>query len=189
MLTLIRIHQIVSSNMPLQELNYGFKWPVPVEQIIAAPAYEVWEAISTPKNLERCHPFCAKNPVHVWHGSDSQDEVHYLSGLVFERRFLRWIEGVGYDLEIGRRGGRTSSVSWRISSIDDQNCVLRIAVYPHVLQKVPTAIRWLPHMIRLRPMLKLYLKSVVRGFEWYVTRNEVVPRDKFGKHPWFSAPK
>jgi hypothetical protein len=27
----------------------------------------------------------------------------------------------------------------------------------------------------------------VRGFEWYVTRGEPVPRNKFGKHPWFSA--
>jgi hypothetical protein len=172
----------------------GFKWPVAVAQPIAAPGGKVWEVISTPGNLEHCHPFCAGNPVQVWPGEGSRDEVHYLSGWVFERRFCRWIDGVGYDLEIGERGGSSSLVSWRILPVDDQDCLLRIAVCPHVLQNVPAAIRWLPHLLRLGPMLRRYLSSVVRGFEWYVIewyviRGEPVPRNQFGSHPWFSAPK
>lgn len=166
----------------------GFRWPVAVEGSIAAPPQEVWEAISRPGNLELCHPFCAKNPVHVWPGESSRDEIHYLSGWVFERRFCRWIDGVGYDLEIGRRGGRTSFVSWRIRPDAPEGSVLRIAVYPQFLQHWPVAVRWAPHWLRLRPMLRRYLSSVVGGFEWYVTRGEAVPRDQFGPHPWFSAP-
>jgi hypothetical protein len=142
-----------------------------------------------PGNLELCHPFCAKNPVEVWPGEGSRDEVHYLSGWVFERRFCRWIEGVGYDLEIGRRGGRSSFVSWRILPARHHECRLRLAVYSHVLQNVPVVIRWLPHILWLRPMLRKYLSSVVRGFEWYVTRGEPVPRNQFGSHRWFSASK
>jgi hypothetical protein len=164
-----------------------FNWPVAVAHPIAAPADKVWKAISMPGNLEQCHPFCAKNPVQVWPGEGSRDEIHYLSGWHFERRFCRWIEGVGYDLDIGRRSGRSSFVSWRLRPVDEQNCILRIAVYPHALQSVPIAIRWLPHFLRLRPMLRRYLSSVVRGFEWYVTRGESVPRNQFGSHPWFSA--
>ncbi len=166
----------------------GFKWPVAVARSIAAPAQQVWAAISTPGSLELGHPFCARNPVEVWPGSGSRDEVHYLSGWVFERRFRRWIDGVGYDLEIGRRGGGTSFVSWRISPRDHDGCSLEIAVYPHALQRLPVAIRWLPHVLRLRPLLRSYLSSVVGGFEWYVTRGEPVPRNQFGIHPWFSAP-
>ncbi len=167
----------------------GYKWPVAVVQPIAAPGTKVWEVISMPGNLEHCHPFCAKNPVQVWPGKGARDEVHYLSGWIFERRFCRWIDGVGYDLEIGRRGGRSSFVSWRIMPVDNQYCALRIAVYPHALQSLPVAIRWLPHILRLRPMLKMYLSSVARGFEWYVIRSEPVPRNEFGSHPWFSAPR
>ena len=167
--------------------NSKFKWPVTVEQLIAAPASEVWEAISAPGNLETCHPFCAKNPVLLWPGPNSADEVHYLSGWVYERHFQHWIDGVGYDLEIGRRGGESSAVSWRIAPIDDQKCTLSITVYPHVLQRIPVLIRWLPYLLRVRPMLKSYLQSVVKGFEWYVTRGEPVPRNKFGSHPWFSS--
>lgn len=166
-----------------------FRWPVAVAQPIAAPASQVWHAISRPGSLELCHPFCAKNPVEVWPGPDSRDEIHYLSGWIYERRFHRWIEGVGYDLQIGRPGGGTSNVSWRISSIDEQNCCLTITVYPHVLQNIPLVIRWLPHVLGLRPRLKSYLDSVVRGVEWHVIHGEPVSRDQFGRHPWFSAPK
>ena len=141
-----------------------------------------------PGNLEPCHPFCARNPIEKWPGVGSRDVIHYLSGWVFERRFTRWIEGVGYDLEIGRSGGASSLVSWRIALIDSQNCALRITVFPNVLQGIPVAIRWLPHLFRVRPMLQSYLSSVVRGFEWYVTRGEPVARNQFGPHRWFSEP-
>lgn len=140
-----------------------------------------------PGNLEPCHPFCAENPVEAWPGAESRDRIRYLSGWVFERRFCRWIDGFGYDLEIGGRGGRSSFVSWRIIPVDEEDCTLRIAVYPHVLQGLPVSIRWLPHVLRLRPMLRSYLSSVLGGFEWYVTRGEPVPRNQFGSHPWFSA--
>lgn len=164
----------------------GFKWPVAVGRPINAPAGKLWDTISTPGNLELCHPFCKKNPVSVWPGPESRDEVHYLSGWVFERRFLRWIDGRGYDLEIGRTGGGTSLVSWRIAPRDDHTCALRIAVYPYVLQGLPVAVRWLPHLLRLRPMLRKYLTSVLGGFDWYLTYGTPVPRNQFGSHPWFS---
>ena len=160
---------------------------VSAEQVIAAPASIVWEIISKPGNLEACHPFCERNPVQVWPGPGSRDEVHYLSGWVYERQFTNWIEGVGYDLDIGRPGGGQSAVSWRISPIDDSTCALRITVRPHAAQKFPPVIRWVPFLLWLRPRLRSYLDSVVRGFEWYVARNEPVPRNAFGEHPWFSG--
>lgn len=165
-----------------------FKWPVAVAEPIATSAQQVWDTISMPGNLELCHPFCDKNPVKVWPGPESRDEIHYLSGWVFERRFQRWIDGVGYDLEIGRRNGPSSFVSWRIAPANERSCVLRIAVYPYVLQHLPVAIRWLPHMLRLRPILKSYLTSVIKGFDWYIAHGEPVPRNQFGSHPWFSGP-
>ncbi len=171
----------------MQVNKSGFKWPVAAEQTIAAPAKEVWHVISKPGNLELCHPFCARNPVQVWSGADSRDEVHYLSGRVYERRFGQWLEGTGYDLEIRSRDDALASVSWRITPIDDQSCTLRITVYPYAFQKFPVVVRWFMYVLRLRPMLGAYLESVVKGFEWYVTRGEPVPRNQFGKHVWFSA--
>ena len=173
----------------LDDPRLHFRWPIAAALAIRAPEDKVWGVISTPGNLETCHPFCAKNPVSEWPGRESRDEVHYLNGWVFERRFRRWLDGVGYDLEIGRPGGRTSFVSWRILPVEGRGCQLRIAVYPFVLQNVPIAVRWLPHVLYLRPMLSRYLSSVLRGFEWFVTRDEAVPRNHFGRHPWFSGPR
>jgi hypothetical protein len=170
-----------------RELRKQCQWPVASEQRIAAPAQKVWDVISTAGNLELCHPFCERNPVHIWPGPDSVDEVHYLSGWVYERRFFQWHDGVGYDLEIGRRGGSKSVVSWRITPLDAGSCVLNITVYPQVLPNWPTALRWVSHVLRIRPVLKRYLESVVRGFEWYVVRGKPVPRNQFGRHPWFSG--
>ena len=93
-----------------QDIKAGFKWPVAVAHTIAASAEKVWDVIAMPGNLEQCHPFCDKNPVIAWPGDEAHDEIHYLSGWVFERRFFRWIDGFGYDLEIGTRGGTTSLV-------------------------------------------------------------------------------
>lgn len=177
-------------NDSTKQNNYpkpGFKWPVSVAHPIAAPAEKVWQVISMPGNLELCHPFCAKNPVQSWPGEDARDVIQYLSGWIFVRRFCRWINGVGYDLEIGFRNGKTSFVSWRIIPVDMQNSMLQITIYPWLLQNLPAVIRWLPYRLYVIPMLRKYLKSVLKGFEWYITRGEAVPRNRFGSHPWFST--
>jgi hypothetical protein len=174
--------------MPERKSSLRFPWPVASERMIAAPTGKVWELVAAPGNLELCHPFCASNPVQRWPGPGSRDEVHYLSGWVYERRFAAWHEGTGYDLEIGRRGGSTSYVSWRIAPVDETTCSLRITVHPQKLPGWPAAVSWIPYLLRARPMLKKYLDSVVRGCEWCVVKGEPVPRNQFGRHPWFSAP-
>jgi hypothetical protein len=168
-------------------MNKDCRWPVTVKRDLAASATEVWQVISAPGNLEACHPYCSSNPVQRWPGPDSRDEVHYFSGWIYERRFNNWIDGSGYDLEIGRAGGEKSSVSWRIEPVDETNCTLSITVCSSVLKRYPLVIRWIPYLLRVRPMLRKYLRSVIKGVEWYATRGESVTEDQFGRHPWFSA--
>lgn len=143
--------------------------------------------MSASGNLESCHPYCAENPVRVWPGPGSIDEVHYLNGVVYERRFKLWREGEGYDLEIWHKQRKIADVIWRIESSGEHSSVLEITVLPLGLQNLPAWLRWAPHLFVLRPRMKSYLRSVVRGFEWYITRGESVPRNQFGTHPWFSA--
>ena len=167
-------------------LTHEFRWPVGVTRSIARPSCDVWAAISTPGILELCHPVCRANPVTVWPGAESRDEVHYFNGKVYERRFMEWIDGVGYSLEIGEHGQETSLVRWRVKAIDRTASTLGITVHPYLLQSISPAARWLPHVAYLKPMLRRYLASVVEGFDWYLTRQEPVPRNQFGPHPWFS---
>ena len=44
------------------------------------------------------------------------------------------------------------------------------------------------HLFRLRPQLRAYLQSVVKGIDWFLTHGEPVRRNQFGTHGWFSPP-
>lgn len=163
-----------------------FSWPIAVSRNIAASAEEIWSAISIPGNLEDCHPFCEKNPVSEWPGVGSRDTINYYSGWVLHREFKNWIEGSGYDLVIGRKGGRKSYVSWRIFQEPENGNALKITISPYVLPNTPRPVRWLAHRFYIQPMLRSYLESVVKGFEWFITTGKPVVKDQFGSHKWFS---
>ena len=164
-----------------------FKWPITISKSIEASAQDVWKVISNPMNLEDCHPFCESNPVEKWPGVGSIDTIYYYSGWVMQRKFTNWIDGVGYDLTIGRESGRKSFVSWRITEEQDNISKLSITIYPHVLQNVPLAVRWLPHFAYIGPSMKKYLHSVVGGFDHFITTGKPVSRNQFGSHSWFSS--
>jgi len=163
-----------------------FKWPIVVSRTIKASRQMTWLAISSPNNLENCHPFCQKNPVAEWPGAGAKDTIHYYSGWILHREFVTWIDGIGYDLAIGRQRGRQSFVSWRITEEQENTSTLRIALYPYVLQNIPVAIRWIPHLTTIRPAFQNYLESVVKGFEWFITTGKPVAKNQFGSHRWFS---
>ena len=61
-------------------------------------------------------------------------------------------------------------------------------MFPYRLESVPALLRPAAHHLFVRPRLRGYLSSVVKGFDWYLTRGEPVPRNRFGVHPWFSKP-
>ena len=154
---------------------------------INAPATVVWQTIAAPGNLVACHPFCKDNPVIRWSGATSVDEVHYLNGIVYERRFRDWHENRGYDLEIFHKDRALARVSWRITPDDHELSTLTITVDPAGLQQRSPLVRWFAHYFVIRPKMRSYLSSVLRGFKWYIEKGEAVPRNKFGEHPWFSA--
>ena len=64
------------------------------------PKKLIEDAIKKPGCLEDFHPFCYSNKVLSWPGDNSEDELIYLSGVKYKRRFFNWTEN-GYDLEIG----------------------------------------------------------------------------------------
>lgn len=180
--TISRVSHGQHPTVPVEQL----RWPIRQTREIESPVETLWELIATPGNLELCHPFCESNPVRVWPGADAQDEIRYLNGKVYRRHFQDWFDGVGYDLEILEEGRRIALVQWRVAPIENTSSRLSIAVYPLLLQGIPSPLRWFPHLAFLRPMLLRYLKSVVGGFEWYLVSGKPVPRNHFGSHPWFS---
>lgn len=167
----------------------NFKWPVAGSQKIAASPEKIWSTIAAPGNLENCHPFCDKNPVDKWPGVHARDAVFYYNGWVLQREFINWMEGVGYDLLIGSRHGGKSGVTWRLTALTENSGILTITIYPYIFQNWPAGIRWLPYFTSIKPGLRRYLTSVLKGFEWYITTGQPVKRNQFGSHKWFSPGK
>ena len=149
-------------------------------------AERLWGAISEPGNLNDSHPFCDSNEVISWENGDRSDRLVYMSGLNYVRRFKTWEEGAGYTLVIGEEGGPQSYVEWDIEPLEDERSRLTITVYPYILDRLPRLLALVPHTFWVRPRLEAYLNSVVSGFRYRLQEGGRVPRDHFGRHPWFS---
>ena len=54
-----------------------FNWKISCNKEINVSVDRLWGLITRPSNLELFHPFCKKNPIRKWPGSESIDEVHY----------------------------------------------------------------------------------------------------------------
>jgi len=144
----------------------------------------VWKIISKPGNLNYVHPFCRSNTVVSWDKDKHEDILEYLNGVTLHRKFYKWDEGKGYELNIGRENGKKSKVIWKITG--DKKTKLKITVYPHVFSNRQRIIYFIIHTLFIRPGLKKYLRSVLKGYKWYLENKQPVPRNQFGKHKWFS---
>ena len=166
--------------------NQKFLKPISRSIRINVHPRRVWEVISKPGNLELCHPFCESNPVENWEGNKSIDYVNYYSGLKYQRVFTDWIDGIGYDLLIGRRNGKKSKVIWRINNPDESTSELKITIYPHDLKRYPNFVKVPFYIFYIAPMLRKYLSSVLKGFNAYIMQGKPVQKNQFGAHRWFS---
>ena len=151
-----------------------------------AGADELWDAISAPGNLNHSHPFCRANDVIRWERGHHSDQLVYLNGRTYVREFQTWDEGSGYTLLIGEEGGAQSYVVWEIESIGRREARLTITVYPYILAKLPNLLAYIPHVAWVKPRLERYLDAVISGFRYYLREGEAIPRNHFGRHPWFS---
>ena len=89
---------------------------------------KLWSLISSEGNLEFYHPFCKKKIAKNWPGINSIDELQYYNGDLYTRKFVNWIDNVGYDLYISKKNYPSSFVKWRI--LDSNKVVkLNITIY------------------------------------------------------------
>ena len=147
---------------------------------------EVWKAIAEPGNLKRIHPFCAATEVGRWPGPGSRDSITYYSGIRYQRNFVHWQEGVGYDIELGDPPNQTARVLWRIEPTSPSACRMSIEVFP-LLKSDQSEERKRAYQERLfGDVLKHYLECVVNGVRYFATTGRTVSKDQFGKNPLYS---
>ena len=90
--------------------NYGN--PITQIRFFEISAENLWKLISSPGNLNDCHPYCLNNEVLQWDEEGHKDCLIYLNGRTYIRNFQSWNEGSGYTLNIGEEGGKQSFVIW-----------------------------------------------------------------------------
>ena len=162
-----------------------FHWQISETLNVTINSEELWKIISSPSNLELFHPFCNKNPIIKWPGKTSIDEIYYYSNLIYQRKFIKWTEGVGYDLLIGEKNGHQSLVSWKIQNNNKQTS-LTITIYPYKYNTGIKLIEFIPYTVLVKPLLKKYIKSVMLGLEYFIKNNKRVQKNEFGYLPFFS---
>ena len=145
----------------------------------------LWETISSPGYLNNVHPFCEDNSVIIWEKDQHEDQLVYLNGLTYQRKFTDWNINEGYDLWIGNDDQNQSFVEWRIEE-EGGGTRLSINIYPYLLSTWPKSLAFLPYFLYINIKLKSYLYSVLNGIEWFIDKNTSVPKNKFGRHSWFS---
>ena len=145
----------------------------------------LWETISSPGYLNNVHPFCEDNSVIMWEKDQHEDQLVYLNGLTYQRKFTDWNINEGYDLWIGNDDQNQSFVEWRIEE-EGSGTRLSINIYPYLLSTWPKSLAFLPYFLYINIKLKSYLYSVLSGIEWFINKNTPVPKNKFGMHSWFS---
>jgi hypothetical protein len=164
--------------------NYNFS--IKCKQEFNVSSSIIWNIISKESNLDLYHPFCKKNDVLSWKEDSHHDRLEYLNGVILERKFISWNEEKGYELNIGRKNGRQSHVSWVIENVSENKSVLSIEVYPWMINQGNKVFQFLPFKLFVMPQLKSYLNSVLSGLKWYVENNQITPKNHFGKLSWFS---
>ena len=164
---------------------YTKSYRVSVKKRMNGSAEDIWQLISKPSNLELFHPFCKSNKTIKWPGVGSIDELIYLNNFKLIREFFMWEKNEGYQLLIGRKGGRKSLVVWKIIK-ESKDVFLSITVYPHIMREKPKIISFLPYLFIVKPNMKRYLENVINGLNWHLTHSKPVPKNLFGKHKWFS---
>lgn len=142
----------------------------------------IWAKVSSKNALELYHPFCLKNGVII---PTKKDELIYLNGLTYIREFTRWEPLKGFELTIGTKNGKKSKVIWEIKSLG-QGCEVKITVFPYRTNKIATFLQPFVNFFIVKPRLKKYLQSVLRGLQFHLDRQIKVEKNQFGHHPWFS---
>lgn len=172
--------------MPKRDRSAHKSQPVVVTHRLHTTVERVWQVMATPGALPRYHPFCSDNPFGDWPGVGAEDTIRYESGLVLHRRFTAWDEGHAYELEIGNVEWPTSHVRWEVKSVDAQKSELTITVWPNAFADYPAPLRWAVHRWYLIPLLRRYLRTVLRGLDYHLTTGHDVTPNQFGRVPFFS---
>ena len=160
------------------------------------PLGQCWEVITSENHLELFHPFIVSHFGERLSSIGDKDKIVYMNKLNFTREVISIYKPIdvptdtlghhwcGYDLLVGRK--KKSLVKWRIVNLSSGRVELSITVWPHTISGYNKITKFLVFNFYIKPQIRKYLKSVTQGFKYYIETKEIVEKEQFGKHKWFS---
>ena len=142
----------------------------------------VLKLIKSPRNLEKFHPFCKKNVVKRWDSENSIDYVHYHSGKIYKRKFIKWNDD-GYILEIFDHV-KTATIKWTAKPSSNGSIVTIDANL--ILPFKNKYFRKLAFNLYIKYMIGRYLNNVLMGLKYFLETGVIVKKNHFGQHSWYS---
>ena len=133
----------------------------------------VLKLIKSPRNLEKFHPFCKKNVVKRWDSENSIDYVHYHSGKIYKRKFIKWNDHV-----------KTATIKWTAKPSSNGSIVTIDANL--ILPFKNKYFRKLAFNLYIKYMIGRYLNNVLMGLKYFLETGVIVKKNYFGTHSWYS---
>ena len=81
---------------------------------------------------------------------------------------------------------KKSLVKWRVKNNHLGGVDLSIKIFPHTVSNYNKIIKFFIFNFYIKPQLSKYLKSVTQGLKYYIETKQIVEKDQFGQHKWFS---
>ena len=115
---------------------------------------------------EALPPVLRQHRSRVLAGHRVEGSITYYSGRSYQRNFVAWMEGVGYDIELGESPNLTARVLWRIAPQTASSCRFSIEVIPYLKADLEDAqkARYLERLFG--DHLQHYLDCVVKGVDY-----------------------
>ena len=81
---------------------------------------------------------------------------------------------------------KLANISWNVVKISNNKSSLIITAVPYLPFKYKI-INQLIFKLYVKPLLKNYLNSVVKGLKYHIETKNIIKEDQFGKHMWYST--
>ena len=172
--------------------SFDIKSSIKVTIELKATLQDCWNIITIKNHLELFHPFILNHFGERLLSVGDKDNIVYMNNLHFTREVISISEpkvdadseSCGYNLLVGRK--KKSLVKWKIKNNLSGGVDLSITIFPHTVSSYNKITKFFVFNFYIKPHIRKYLNSVTQGLKYYIETKEIVEKDQFGKHKWFS---
>lgn len=150
---------------------------------------KLWGLLISPGHLILTHPYCKEHIAEKWGVLGATDLLVFNNEKQKEREVI-YMDKHFFILQLTQGDtGNDIKVKFETHELANEKCELFMTVSLDSFKNIPRPIWWLYAKLKLLPSYELYISSVIKGYKYYLEKNEEVTEDQFGYHPYYSKKK